>query len=166
MFGSNKSSQYNSHSKMPYRLRTVYALYSFCIYGKPYLPCSTIWHAFQSLHAQQHALHTKHYHSTTFTILLCTQLTNTRHRWQNGTKAVLPNFCSCKHTALRGVWGHVPPGSFFKLDGQKTPLIGQQFLVRRILIVATCPHHKSLIPRVTYWTLASYIWKVSADMLL
>ena len=39
MFSSNKSSQHNWHSNMPYRLSTARALHSFCIQDRPYLPC-------------------------------------------------------------------------------------------------------------------------------
>ena len=61
MFSSNKISQHNLHSNMPYRLSTACGLHSFCIQDRLYLPCSVAI-ALQppkiqlTLHAHQHGI--------------------------------------------------------------------------------------------------------------
>ena len=77
MFSSNKSSQHNLHSNMPYTPSTVHVLYSFCIQDRPHLPhsvhCSHPKHNSLSMHINMHyTLSTTHASllpSTTMTLL-------------------------------------------------------------------------------------------------
>ena len=94
MSSSNKISQRNLHSNMPYKThhcswtphflhtrQTISAMLSTATTLQP--PTTSL-----TLHAHLHSLHTQHYPCTPLpsTTLLWTQLTNTRHSWQNPTR--------------------------------------------------------------------------------
>ena len=88
---------------LPYRLSTACAL--FCIRDRPYLPCSIAIALQNTTHPPCTSTCTTHPCSTipsqlSSTTLLWTQLTNTKHSWQNGTRCRAGVKVLCCHSHL------------------------------------------------------------------
>ena len=83
-FISNKILQHNLNSQ--HTIQSITA-HSFCIQDKLYLPCSVAT-TLQPTHSMHINIHNTQPIPSPLpsTTLLCTQLTNTKHSWKNGTR--------------------------------------------------------------------------------
>ena len=80
IFNSNKSSQYNSHFSMSYKLSIAHGFQSFCIQDRPHPSCSIVV-KLQPPRTRFVKMHYTPMQHNPLHCLLCTQMTNTRCIW-------------------------------------------------------------------------------------
>ena len=90
-------------------------------------------HNIHILHAHQHALHSSQLPSTT---LLCTQLTNTKHSWQNGTRCRDGvNVLWCRsHLVWLVFEGSIPTCACFHLENFFVTLYGLRLVKQHVAL--------------------------------